>query len=178
MVFKKFTNIMETLEKQNEKMRQQMAEKAKKKELAEKEKELAEKEKELAEKEKELAEKEKELAEKEKELAEKEKELAEKEKELAEKEKRDKEKGKDNKEFKADGSKPEHDINYLSGCVLAHELFLTHLTKNIMNDGLIEEDSVRDIISLLLTTGPNQSVEHPGFDEGYGESLHNIGNAL
>ena len=157
MVFKKFTNIMETLEKQNEKMRQQMAEKAKKKELAEKEKELAEKEKELAEKEK---------------------ELAEKEKELAEKEKRDKEKGKDNKEFKADGSKPEHDINYLSGCVLAHELFLTHLTKNIMNDGLIEEDSVRDIISLLLTTGPNQSVEHPGFDEGYGESLHNIGNAL
>ena len=164
MVFKKFTNIMETLEKQNEKMRQQMAEKAKKKELAEKEKELAEKEKELAEKEKELAEKEK--------------ELAEKEKELAEKEKRDKEKGKDNKEFKADGSKPEHDINYLSGCVLAHELFLTHLTKNIMNYGLIEEDSVRDIISLLLTTGPNQSVEHPGFDEGYGESLHNIGNAL
>ena len=150
MVFKKFTNIMETLEKQNEKMRQQMAEKAKKKELAEKEKELAEKEK----------------------------ELAEKEKELAEKEKRDKEKGKDNKEFKADGSKPEHDINYLSGCVLAHELFLTHLTKNIMNYGLIEEDSVRDIISLLLTTGPNQSVEHPGFDEGYGESLHNIGNAL
>ena len=136
MVFKKFTNIMETLEKQNEKMRQQMAEKAKKKELAEKEKELAEKEK------------------------------------------RDKEKGKDNKEFKADGSKPEHDINYLSGCVLAHELFLTHLTKNIMNYGLIEEDSVRDIISLLLTTGPNQSVEHPGFDEGYGESLHNIGNAL